>query len=240
MRRPQREINIFNLSMLDVICSALGAFLILFLIASRMQNQSKTTAKSKEKQIQELQQQIIAQNMRPPPQPKPAPKHRPPPMKIKRPMGVVPGRKDPSAYGVPAPPAMMPPRPSPPMAPPPRPAPMNPPSPMKSPKVIGLCQVGIPTVRATLVDAASKDGDLVKVSLNGTVLRSRLNLDYRTTLTLQLNTGLNTLRIDALNVGSSSPNTARIDVNPCRNGAPRTFSYNMLTGDYRVITIARR
>ena len=33
MRRPSREINIFNLSMLDVICSALGAFLILFLIS---------------------------------------------------------------------------------------------------------------------------------------------------------------------------------------------------------------
>lgn len=32
--RPNREINIFNLSMLDVICGALGAFLILFLVAA--------------------------------------------------------------------------------------------------------------------------------------------------------------------------------------------------------------
>lgn len=34
MARPNREINIFNLSMLDVICGALGAFLILFLVAA--------------------------------------------------------------------------------------------------------------------------------------------------------------------------------------------------------------
>ena len=34
MMRPNREINIFNLSMLDVICGALGAFLILFLVAA--------------------------------------------------------------------------------------------------------------------------------------------------------------------------------------------------------------
>lgn len=34
MARRNREINIFNLSMLDVICGALGAFLILFLIAA--------------------------------------------------------------------------------------------------------------------------------------------------------------------------------------------------------------
>ena len=34
MKPRNREINIFNLSMLDVICGALGAFLILFLIAA--------------------------------------------------------------------------------------------------------------------------------------------------------------------------------------------------------------
>ena len=34
-RRPSREISIFNLSMLDVICSALGAFVILFIIAQQ-------------------------------------------------------------------------------------------------------------------------------------------------------------------------------------------------------------
>lgn len=34
MKARNREINIFNLSMLDVICGALGAFLILFLIAA--------------------------------------------------------------------------------------------------------------------------------------------------------------------------------------------------------------
>ncbi|MBN9428908.1 MAG: hypothetical protein J0H09_20610 [Burkholderiales bacterium] len=34
MKPRNREINIFNLSMLDVICGALGAFLILFLVAA--------------------------------------------------------------------------------------------------------------------------------------------------------------------------------------------------------------
>ncbi|GMV40807.1 MAG: hypothetical protein AMXMBFR64_25230 [Myxococcales bacterium] len=36
-RRPAREISVFNLSMLDVICSALGAVLILYLIVALQQ-----------------------------------------------------------------------------------------------------------------------------------------------------------------------------------------------------------
>ena len=51
-KRPSREISIFNLSMLDVICSALGAFVILFILFS--QNSSALQAKA-----DELQSQVV-------------------------------------------------------------------------------------------------------------------------------------------------------------------------------------
>ena len=41
MRRQNREINIFNMSMLDVICSALGAILILFIVTLQAQNKAE-------------------------------------------------------------------------------------------------------------------------------------------------------------------------------------------------------
>lgn len=42
MKARNRDINIFNLSMLDVICGALGAFLILFLIAAPYHGNTST------------------------------------------------------------------------------------------------------------------------------------------------------------------------------------------------------
>ncbi|MGD9942247.1 MAG: hypothetical protein AB7L76_01645 [Burkholderiaceae bacterium] len=46
MKPRNREINIFNLSMLDVICGALGAFLILFLVAAPYYGNTSTKTES--------------------------------------------------------------------------------------------------------------------------------------------------------------------------------------------------
>lgn len=55
-RRPAREIDIFNLSMLDVIASALGAFLILFIIAMQNQSRAQQQAAQTAKELEALQQ----------------------------------------------------------------------------------------------------------------------------------------------------------------------------------------
>lgn len=44
-RRSSREINVFNMSMLDVICSALGAFIILILMADFNRSDAVQTVK---------------------------------------------------------------------------------------------------------------------------------------------------------------------------------------------------
>lgn len=58
MRRVSRDINVFNMSMLDVICSALGAFLILYLQAAQAQQSAEANAKSKEKIIEDLEEKL--------------------------------------------------------------------------------------------------------------------------------------------------------------------------------------
>ena len=53
--RPAREISIFNLSMLDVICSALGAFVILFIVGLQNTEQIQTDAEMLAEQNTALQ-----------------------------------------------------------------------------------------------------------------------------------------------------------------------------------------
>jgi hypothetical protein len=102
-------------------------------------------------------------------------------------------------------------------------------------------------VRILLDDSKSKDGDTVSVTLNDSttplVGRANLNRDRRIPPPhFVLDIGHNHLKVRALNEGSSSPNTARVTVDPCRHGAPKSFDWsdtNMKTGDIRIITIVR-
>jgi hypothetical protein len=57
-RRPAREINIFNLSMLDVIASALGCFLILFIIAMQQQANAERRASEAAKELEQLKEDV--------------------------------------------------------------------------------------------------------------------------------------------------------------------------------------
>lgn len=72
MRRPSREISIFNLSMLDVICSALGAVLILLILAHFEQQSAQADLQAKDEQLEklikkmmELDQQLEEEKRRP-------------------------------------------------------------------------------------------------------------------------------------------------------------------------------
>jgi uncharacterized protein YfaP (DUF2135 family) len=58
MKPRNREINIFNLSMLDVICGAMGAFLVLLIL---LLPYYKKEHRDYQKEIQEQQQRITAQ-----------------------------------------------------------------------------------------------------------------------------------------------------------------------------------
>lgn len=59
-RRPNREINIFNLSMLDVICSALGAFLILYLLSSQNTSTAQSQRDAALDQLDQCRQELKA------------------------------------------------------------------------------------------------------------------------------------------------------------------------------------
>jgi hypothetical protein len=57
-RRPSRDINIFNLSMLDVICSGMGAFLILFILASQATSDAQTQSSELQEQLDRCRQEL--------------------------------------------------------------------------------------------------------------------------------------------------------------------------------------
>lgn len=52
-RRPSRELSVFNLSMLDVICSALGAFVILFIISMQSQESEQDDVDDNDEDVDE-------------------------------------------------------------------------------------------------------------------------------------------------------------------------------------------
>ena len=58
MKRTNRDLNVFNMSMLDVIASALGAFLILFLITSQTSADYQQRVQTKDDQMDTLSKQV--------------------------------------------------------------------------------------------------------------------------------------------------------------------------------------
>lgn len=64
------------------------------------------------------------------------------------------------------------------------------------------------SVKILLRDFAAIDGDVVKISVNNIVFRDRISLEgYRNTVEIGLVPGFNNFEIEALNEGTSSPNT---------------------------------
>lgn len=80
-------------------------------------------------------------------------------------------------------------------------------------------------------DAQHVDGDRVRVFVNGTMVQSDIPLSasYRPVL-IELKDGFNTIEIEALNQGSSGPNTAAFKVFDEGGKEIASSEWNLLTG----------
>lgn len=210
MRRPSREISIFNLSMLDVICSALAAFLILFLLASKTAEQAASRADRTDKQMQalagtvkeatEAMAELVKQKERAEDEAA-ACRGELDEEKQKRKANVVTGG------GL----------------------------------AMGMCLVGVEQIEVKLWDHQAVDGDRVKLRWNDGVVHQDLSLtDTPAEFRLHADSGANYLYVQALSDGTSPPNTAVVVVNPCRDGKPELFEWNMNAGEERFVSIVRQ
>lgn len=85
-------------------------------------------------------------------------------------------------------------------------------------------------ITVSVWDHGSIDGDRVDLYLNGRVVRQNILLQRaKTTFQLQINRGANTLEIRALNEGSSSPNTASMEISHVVQGR-QNQKWNLKTG----------
>lgn len=97
-----------------------------------------------------------------------------------------------------------------------------------------------PVVELYARDAQHVDGDRVRVYLNGKIIQSDIYLQANyTPILIKLENGFNTIEIEALNQGSSGPNTAAFSVFD-DSGKPVTSSeWNLLTGARATMIIVK-
>lgn len=75
------------------------------------------------------------------------------------------------------------------------------------------------------------DGDKVRISINGEVVNPSMSLDGTfTPVYVKLNSGLNNIEFEALNQGSSGPNTAQLRVYDDQGREVANKEWNLLTG----------
>ncbi len=88
-----------------------------------------------------------------------------------------------------------------------------------------------PVVELYCRDAQYVDGDRVRVYLNGRIVASDIYLQATyTPVLIQLANGFNTIEIEALNQGSSGPNTAAFSVFDDSGKLLTSSEWNLLTG----------
>lgn len=199
-RRPSRDISIFSMSMLDVICSALGAILILFILSETSAGEARADAQRSARQLEALQRDLMAaqeaEKKARQAEEAAARRAEAAELKARRPGGLA----------------------------------------------VGMCQTTAERVVARVFDHGSPDGDRVDFSLNNEPFRQNVTLpgpSDAVELTVELDDGPNYLGARALNEGTSSPNTATVVIQPCRNGQPEVFKWDMKRGEERHISIVR-
>ena len=106
-------------------------------------------------------------------------------------------------------------------------------------RVIGSVSASNPCMDILVRDHSGVDGDRVRLTFNGHEIESNVTLtrtaqSYRVDLPF----GPSVVTAEALNEGSSPPNTAEMTVKPC-TGAEQTFRWNMKTGDLSSVTVER-
>ena len=204
-----------GMSMLDVICSALGAFLILFLVAAQTSERERARAETAEDQLQDLGQQAreLTDALQ----------------RVARQNEELAGELDRAREDLAEAQKDL----------------------QRAEKktrklmagagmAIGMCRTDADAVRVTTFDHGQEDGDRVRVSWNGDVVRADATLTSAHQMTRHaLDPGANYYGAAALSEGFSPPNTATVIVDPCRDGAPETFTWNMQTGQKRFVSIVR-
>ena len=84
------------------------------------------------------------------------------------------------------------------------------------------------------------DGDLIRVYVNGDIVQSSVFLDSSFSgFTLSLEKGVNKIEFEALNQGSSGPNTAELHVYDDKGLIISAKEWNLLTGRRAIITVIK-
>ena len=85
------------------------------------------------------------------------------------------------------------------------------------------------------------DGDRVKISVNGKVIHANVFLDGTyTPVLVKLNTGPNTIEFEALNMGTSGPNTAELKVYDEKGRVVTNAEWNLVTGRRASLVVVKQ
>lgn len=101
----------------------------------------------------------------------------------------------------------------------------------KSDSFLGEFKTGTKIISIACRDHEAPDGDVVRIWLNDKVAVNAilLEVDFKEVY-LELNEGINKIEIEALNQGSSGPNTAQFVMYDQKKGMITTNKWNLTTG----------
>ena len=105
---------------------------------------------------------------------------------------------------------------------------------------LGNFQTGSTTAKVMYRDAAYVDGDQIRVYLNDKVIQYQVNLDSDFKgFEIVLEKGFNKIDFEALNQGSSGPNTAEFKVYDDKGGLISASQWNLGTGFKATIILVK-
>ncbi len=105
---------------------------------------------------------------------------------------------------------------------------------------LGDVTTGATYVNIKYRDHEYVDGDLIRVFVNGDIVQSQVYLGASFAgFTLRLEEGVNTIEFQALNQGSSGPNTAELHVYDDKGFIISAKEWNLLTGRKATIVVNR-
>lgn len=104
-------------------------------------------------------------------------------------------------------------------------------APYKGNMDFGMVKTKSPYVVLNARDFGAEDGDRVKITLNDKVIISDMTLTYNSNpIMINLSDGFNDIRIEALNQGTSGPNTAQFNVYDNKDSILASSEWNLATG----------
>ncbi|MEZ4779996.1 MAG: hypothetical protein R2786_11525 [Flavobacteriaceae bacterium] len=105
---------------------------------------------------------------------------------------------------------------------------------------LGNIKTGAKFLSVQYRDHEYVDGDLIRVYVNGDIVQSSVFLDSSFSgFTLALEKGVNKIEFEALNQGSSGPNTAELHVYDDNGLIISAKEWNLLTGRRAIITVVK-